>query len=143
MRIFTHRAEIPGTHHRRKWHPDKTSAIRQMKPPEKMSRSFEDSRGWSTNWESFHQILPHSQPLRELLSKESTWIWGPSQEQAFARVKEELSQPTVLTLYDPEKEYKISANASTCGLGAVLLQKTDSNWKPVAYASRSMSETER
>ena len=29
------------------------------------------------------------------------------------------------------------------GLGAVLLQKEESEWKPVAYASRSMTETER
>lgn len=77
------------------------------------------------------------------MSKENTWTWGPSQEQAFAQVKEELSQPTILTLYDPDKESKISADASAYGLGAVLFQKTDSNWKPVAYASRSMSETER
>ena len=28
-------------------------------------------------------------------------------------------------------------------IGAVLLQKSDSTWKPVAFASRSMTETER
>ena len=83
-----------------------------------------------------------TQPLCELLSKKSTCIWGPSQEQAFAQVKE-LSQPTVLALYDPEKETKVSADASTFGLEAVLLQKTDTDLEPVAYASRSMSETER
>ena len=62
------------------------------------------------------------QPLRELLN---TWIWGPSQEQAFAQVKQELSQPTVLTLYDPERVSKISADASMYGLGAVLLQEAN------------------
>ena len=29
------------------------------------------------------------------------------------------------------------------GLGAVLLQENGGEWKPVAYASRSMSETEK
>ena len=38
---------------------------------------------------------------------------------------------------------KVSADASAYGLGAVLLQKIDSHWKPVAYASHSMSETQR
>ena len=60
------------------------------------------------------------------------------------KVKEELSKPTVLALYyDPERETKVSADISSYGLGAVLLQKTSSDWQPVAYASRSLSETER
>lgn len=40
-------------------------------------------------------------------------------------------------------ELKLSADASSYGLGAVLLQKVDSDWKPVAFASRSMTDTER
>ena len=84
-----------------------------------------------------------TQPLRELLSKNQAWLWGASQEQAFLSVKAELSKPTTLTLYYPAAETKISADASSYGLGAVLLQKAASEWKPVAYASRSMSETER
>ena len=82
-------------------------------------------------------------PLRELLSKKSTWLWGPAQDEAFAHIKEELTRPTVLTLYDPETPTKISADASSHGLGAVLMQQSESTWKPVAYASHAMSDTER
>jgi hypothetical protein len=46
-------------------------------------------------------------------------------------------------LYDPQAETKIAADASSFGLGAVLLQHKDSIWKAVAFASRVMSETER
>ena len=83
-----------------------------------------------------------TQPLRDLLSKSKSWMWGTPQSTAYKRIKEELSKPTTLALYDPSAPTKISADASAYGLGAVLLQKFDS-WKPVAYASRSMSETER
>ena len=83
------------------------------------------------------------QPLHELLTKSRNWSWGPSQSKAFDLVKEELSKPTTLALYDPAASTKISADASAYGLGAVLLQKIDSHWKPVAYASCAMSETER
>ena len=57
-------------------------------------------------------------------------------------MKEELSKATILALFDVQKESNISADASAYGLRAVLLQRTDSDWKPVAYASRSLSETE-
>jgi len=63
--------------------------------------------------------------------------------QSFNQVKEELSQPTTLVLHDPKRELKVSADVSPFGLGAVLFQHDGDNWKPVAYASRSMSETER
>ena len=57
-------------------------------------------------------------------------------------MKEELSRPTTLALYDPTAPTKISADASVYGLGAVVVQRYES-WKPVAFASRSMSEMER
>ena len=39
-------------------------------------------------------------------------------------------------------ETVLSADASSNGLGAVLLQKFEAEWRPVIFASRSMSETE-
>jgi hypothetical protein len=47
-----------------------------------------------------------------------------------------------LKLYDPSRETKISADSSSYGLGAVLLQRYGENWFPVVYASRSLSPTE-
>ena len=49
----------------------------------------------------------------------------------------------VLALYDPEASTKVATDASSYGLGAVLLQKISDVWRPVAYASRCMTETER
>ena len=53
-----------------------------------------------------------------------------------------LSSPRVLALYDPSARTKISADASAYGLGAVLLQKHHEQWRPIAFSSRSLSETE-
>ena len=58
-------------------------------------------------------------------------------------VKEELSRPVTLALYDPGAPTKIAADASSYGLGAVLTQERDSTWRPVAYASCSMTDTEQ
>ena len=82
-------------------------------------------------------------PLTELLSSKRAWQWGPSQEEAFVIIKKTLTEPTVLTLYDPSAATKISADASSYGIGAVLLQKHQDHWKPVVYASRTLTETER
>lgn len=49
----------------------------------------------------------------------------------------------MLTLYDPNKETKIAADASSFGLGAVVLQEeAPGDWKPVSFISRSMTSTE-
>ncbi len=83
-----------------------------------------------------------TQPLRELLSTKKAWLWGTDQDRAFQQVKEKLSRPTVLAHYNPEADLKLSADASSYGLGAVLFQRELEFWKPVVYASRSMSETD-
>ena len=64
-----------------------------------------------------------TQPLRELLSKKNTYLWSPNQEEDFEKIKQKLSNPTILALYDPTSDTKISADASTFGLGSVLLHK--------------------
>ena len=66
------------------------------------------------------------------------------QDDAFDKVKQELMKPAVLAPYDPQANTKICADASAYGLGAVLLQQhSDMHWKPVTYASRSLTETEQ
>ncbi len=54
-----------------------------------------------------------------------------------------MTEPTILTLYDPAARTKVSADASSYGLGAVLLQEVNRICKPVAYASRSLTDKDR
>ena len=81
--------------------------------------------------------------LRELLRKQNAWIWGQPQKRAFNVLKDELSSNRVLALYDPKRETIVSADASSFGLGSVLLQRQlTGEMRPVAYASRSITDTE-
>jgi len=50
-------------------------------------------------------------------------------------MKEKLANLTTLTLYNPAHIIKLSADASSYGVGAVLLQENDGKWQPIAYAS--------
>ena len=123
--------------------PEKTEAISKMCPP----TSVPEVRRFLGMANQLGKFTPNlaklTQPLRELLGKNRAWTWGHAQSAAFKQVQEELVNPTVLALYDPAAPTKVSADASSHGLGAVLLQLADGSWKPISYASRSMSETER
>ena len=84
-----------------------------------------------------------TQPLRALLSKGTDCVWGLHQSEAFIQVKMELSKPTTLALYNTAAPTNLSADASSYGLGAVLMQQTEEGWRPVAYASHLLTETQR
>lgn len=123
--------------------PEKTQAIRDMKEPTNVSelRSF---LGMVNQVGKFiPQLAEKDKALRDLLSKKNCWLWGADQAAAFRVLKEALTSPPILAMYDTSRDTKVSADASSYGLGGVLLQKWDSEWRPVAYASRSLSPTEQ
>ena len=125
--------------------PQKTSAILAMKSPSSVTelRRF---MGMVNQMSKFSPTIAHfSKPLRELLSTKNSWTWEASQAESFKKLKEEISSPRVLALYDPAAKTKVSADASAYGLGAVLLQQqqeSQDQWRPIAFASRALSETE-
>lgn len=61
------------------------------------------------------------------------------QENSFNELKSLCSQKPVLAFYDVNKPVEIQCDASKDGLGAVLIQAG----RPVAYSSRSLSDTEK
>ena len=94
------------------------------------------------------KYLPHlaekTQPLRDLLKKQNMFQWGHDQQRAFNNIKEELSSPPGLALYNAKVETVVSADVSSFGLGAVILQRQEEgHLKPVAYSSRSLTDTEK
>lgn len=80
--------------------------------------------------------------LRELLRDKGEFKWIADHEQEWGRLKILLTSEPVLTFFDPSKRTKISTDASKDGLGAVLLQAEGDSWRPVAYASRTMTPSE-
>lgn len=88
-------------------------------------------------------LADKTKPLRDLLHKDRHWIWDHSQQEAFDLVKESLLSTPALALYDPNATNVASADASSYGLGAVLLQEQRyGDIKPVVYISPSLSPIE-
>ena len=123
--------------------PDKVAAIIGMREP----TSVKELRCFLGMVNQLSKFTPHlaeiTKPLRDLLSKKNQWTWDQAQNQAFTAVKEALTKSPNLALFDPNLETTVSANASSYGLGAVLLQtQPNGERRAVAYVSRSMTPTE-
>ena len=88
-------------------------------------------------------LADKTKPIRDLLSEKNSWSWGQAQDKAFKQIKQCLISPPVLALYDTNKKTKITSDASSYGLGGVVLQQQDDDtWKSVAYFSRALTNTD-
>ena len=124
--------------------PSKVAAIRNVPVPTNVG----DIRRFLGAVNQMSKFAPNlaevTKPLRDLLVKGNHWVWGEAQQRAFEEVKRMLTTTPVLALFDPQYDTTLSADASSYGLGAVLLQRQPGGQlKPVAYISRSMTATEQ
>ena len=122
--------------------PNKTTAIQEMKKPvdRKGVQRFLGMITYLAKW--IPDLCTITDPLRQLLIKKNEWQWGPEQDKAWETLKTLIVSPPVLKFYDPAKPIKLSSDSSQNGLGAVILQLHDEEWKPGAYAARAMLEAE-
>ena len=78
-------------------------------------------------------------PIRTLLKDDAEFVWEESVHgECVRRVKTVLASAPVLKYFDPSVEAVLQCDASQHGLGACMMQ----NGQPVAYASRSLTETD-
>ena len=68
--------------------------------------------------------------------------WTTEAEAAFTSAKDALSAASTLSFPSPDASISISTDASSLGVGAVLQQRIDDDWRPVAFFSRKFSTAE-
>ena len=82
--------------------------------------------------------------MRKLLTKESRWEWTPEIDEDFANLKKELTtESPCLAHFDPKKDNYVTTDACNTGLGAKLWQKEGEIFRPIAFASRFLTDCEK
>ena len=83
-------------------------------------------------------------PLYKLLRKAVPWRWTARERKAFEDSKQLLVSSQVLVHFDSKLKLVLACDASVYGVGAVLSHRMpDGTEKPIAFASRTLSDTER
>ncbi len=83
-------------------------------------------------------------PMLDLLKKGADVgsDWGSNQEAAFQEVKTKLISSPVLVCDDGVSEVELQTDASTKGIGAVLLLQTPNGSRPITFISRKLAPAE-
>ena len=86
----------------------------------------------------------HTEPLRAMLKKDNVFHWEDQQTRSFQQVKTLIAKAntTPLRYYDRDLPVTVQADASLRGLGACLIQKHKGKDQPIAFASKSLTDTE-
>ena len=79
-----------------------------------------------------------------MVKKDQKWEWMERQKEAFRELKERFTKEPVLAALDLDKKMRMEVDASDYVTGEVLsMECEDGKWRPVAYLSKSLNETER
>ncbi|GBN15280.1 Retrovirus-related Pol polyprotein from transposon 17.6 [Araneus ventricosus] len=75
--------------------------------------------------------------------KNKNYYWNKKGEKAFLKLEEEISSDRVLVPFDTELSVTLSTDSSPIGVAVALSYIINNVEKPVAFASRSITEAER
>lgn len=123
--------------------PTLVSSLLQMPPPQN-KQGVQRMLGVVTYFGKYLPSLSdRTKLLRSLIKNDTLFEWTPNHEKEWTAICKALGAAPLLAIFDPSKETKITCDASKDGLGAALLQRHQDNWRPVAYASRVLTQAEQ
>jgi len=96
----------------------------------------------------YHQFIEGfatvARPLHNMVKKDKRWQWTEKQKEVFKELKKRFTEKPVLAAPDIDKKMRMEVDASDYATGGVLsMECGDGLWRPVAFPSKSLNETER
>nr|GEY93671.1 hypothetical protein [Tanacetum cinerariifolium] len=88
------------------------------------------------------QTMEISRPMTHLLEKNSPFIFSNDCIQAFKILKKKLTEAPILIAPNWDQPFELMCDASNFAIGAVLGKRTEKHFKPIHYASKTMTQAE-
>nr|GEY48189.1 reverse transcriptase domain-containing protein [Tanacetum cinerariifolium] len=83
-----------------------------------------------------------SRPMTHLLEKNSLFIFSNDCIQAFRTLKEKLTESPILIALNWDQPFELMCDASDYAIGVVLGQRVEKHFRPIHYASKTMTQAE-
>lgn len=124
--------------------PAKIEAISNLQPPETNKKLF----GFLCSMNYYRALIPKFGELTAELylmaeDRKKQCKWTDHTKLLFSKLKAALISAPILAFPDFKLPFVVQTDASDFVIAAVLLQKHGNLFKPIAFASRKLSQTER
>ncbi|CAF0886678.1 unnamed protein product [Brachionus calyciflorus] len=122
---------------------DKVKAIKAFKIPRtiKQLQNFLGLKGYYRKFIRDYSKI--ASPLFKATKKGKKFEFDKRCEDAFNKLKDCLTSTDLLIFPKFHDTFRLETDASDIGLGAVLSQKRDGEWKPIAFWSRQLMKSEQ
>nr|GFA73041.1 reverse transcriptase domain-containing protein [Tanacetum cinerariifolium] len=121
---------------------DKVDIITKLPHPTTVKgvRSFLGHAGFYRRFiKDFSKI---SRPMTHLLEKETSFIFSEDCIKAFQTLKQKLMEAPILIAPNWDLPFELMCDASDFAIGAVLGQRYEKHFRPIHYASKTLTEAE-
>nr|GEZ57648.1 reverse transcriptase domain-containing protein [Tanacetum cinerariifolium] len=103
-------------------------------------RSFLGHAGFYRRFIKDFSII--SRPMTHLLEKDTPFIFFEDCIKAFQTLKKKLTEAPILIAPNRDLPFKLMCDASDFAIGAVLGQRYEKHFRPIHYASKTLTESE-
>ncbi|GKE51600.1 reverse transcriptase domain-containing protein, partial [Tanacetum coccineum] len=86
--------------------------------------------------------LPHPTTVKGIRKKNTPFIFSEDCILAFQTLKKKLTEAPILIAPNWDQPFEIMCDASDYAIGAVLGQRIEKHFRPIHYASKTMTEAE-
>nr|GEX46724.1 reverse transcriptase domain-containing protein [Tanacetum cinerariifolium]GEX49347.1 reverse transcriptase domain-containing protein [Tanacetum cinerariifolium] len=83
-----------------------------------------------------------ARPMTRLLEKDTLFFFSKERVEAFQTLKRNLTEAPILIALDWDFPFELMCDASDFAIGAVLGKRQEKHFRPIHYASKTMTEAE-